>query len=105
VLLSKWYTYADGDCIGNALSKSLCLFESPAGNDDLDTRLAENLSSWAGDETSTEQQNRPGELLAQVSLYVLRLHSLSGRVDPTENGLELVCNSQYTLNRQASGTH
>jgi hypothetical protein len=64
VLLFKRYAYADGDCVGNALGKSLCLLESPASNDDLDARLAEDLSSWAGDETSTEQQDRPEEQLA-----------------------------------------
>jgi hypothetical protein len=58
------FAYADSDCVGDALGKSLCLLKSPAGNDDLDARLAEDLSSWAGDETSTEQQNRPGELSA-----------------------------------------
>lgn len=56
--------YADGDCVGNALGKSLCLLESPAGNDDLDARLAEDLCSRAGDEASTEQQNRPWGILA-----------------------------------------
>lgn len=63
--------YADCNRVGNALGKSLCLLESPAGDDDLDTRLAENLSSWAGDETSTEQQNRPCRWLAHAGTLLL----------------------------------
>jgi hypothetical protein len=51
--------YADGLRVGNALGQSLRLLESPAGNDDLDARLAKDLSSWAGNEASAEQQNRP----------------------------------------------
>lgn len=64
------FAYADGNCVGDTLGKSLCLLEGPAGNDDLDARLAEDLSSWAGNETSTEQQNRPRKLSAQFSLQV-----------------------------------
>lgn len=52
-------SYADSNRVGNALGKSLCLLESPASDDDLDARFAKDLSSWAGDETSTEQENRP----------------------------------------------
>ena len=51
--------YADSNGVGDALGQSLGLLERPAGDDDLDARLAEDLSSWAGDEASTEQQNRP----------------------------------------------
>lgn len=51
--------YADGNGVGDTLGQSLCLRKSPAGDNDLDARLAEDLSSWAGDETSTKQQNRP----------------------------------------------
>jgi len=51
------FAYADSNGVGNALGQSLSLLERPAGDNDLDARLAEDLSSWAGDETSTEQQN------------------------------------------------
>lgn len=90
--------YADRLGVRDALGQSLCLLESPAGDDDLDARLAEDLSSWAGDEASTEQQNRPGSPLAYGMRIFAQLHSLSGRVDAAENGLELVCVCQCMLN-------
>jgi hypothetical protein len=50
-------SYADGCRVGNALGKSLSLLKSPAGDNDLDTRLSKNLRGRAGDEPSTEQKN------------------------------------------------
>ncbi len=82
--------YADRLGVGNALGQSLCLLKSPAGDDDLDARLAEDLSSWAGDETSTKQQNRPSIESAHASKIVAQLHSLSGGVNATKDVLELV---------------
>ena len=90
LFLFEEITYADRLGVGDALGQTLCLLESPAGNDDLDARLAEDLSSWAGDETSTKQQNRSRNSSAHPSSLVSQVYSLSGRVDTTENGLELV---------------
>ena len=49
------FAYADSNGVGDALGQSLGLLERPAGDDNLDARLAEDLSSRAGNETSTEQ--------------------------------------------------
>ena len=106
--IPKWVeriAYADSNGVGDALGKSLCLLDGPAGNYDLDARLAEDLSSRAGDETSTEQQNRPWNCQLRLSQRFCRVYSLSGGVDAAENSLELVCDSQQRLNWQKRITH
>lgn len=91
MIVGEKFAYADRLGVGDTLGQSLCLLESPTGDDDLDARLAENLSSWAGNKASTKQQNRPGNQLVYALRVVAQLHSLSGRIDAAENGLELVC--------------
>jgi hypothetical protein len=53
-------SYADSCRVGYALGQSLCLLESPASDNDLDTRLSEDLCGRSGNESCTKQKNRPG---------------------------------------------
>ena len=87
----KGEAYADGLRVGDALSQRLRLLNGPAGDDDLYARLAEDLSSRASDEASSEKEDRPVSLISWATTkHALQSYLLASGVDTTEHGLYLV---------------